>query len=64
MSVAGNTLQLLALVLSLCVRLSSVLILFLPGSYMNLLLLPVLKLLRSREWSWALLLWLLWPLLM
>ena len=63
MSVAGDMLQLLALLLSSHVRPSLVLRSFLPGSYTNLLLLPVLKLLRSCKWSWALLLWLLWSVL-
>ena len=64
MPAAGDTLQLLALALSLCVRLSLVSVPFPPGLYTNLLLLPVLKLLGSRKWLWTLLLWLLWPLLM
>ena len=57
MSVAGDTLQLLALSLSSHVRLSLVLRLFPPGSYINLLLLLVPKLLGLRKWSWTLLMW-------
>jgi len=54
MSAVGDMLQLLALSLLSCVRLSLVLRLFLPGLYMNLLLLLVPKLLGSCKWLWML----------